>query len=375
MDRPELSAWLRLLHTPLVGREAARRLLAAFGSPEGVFGADPAARRAVIGTPIAAGLDQPVDGHDARVDASLAWRDAGTAESPRTWLTLGDAAYPEALMQTADPPLMLYAQGRLACLATPMLAIVGSRKPTPQGLEAARAFAEGLARSGWTVVSGMALGIDGAAHEAALDTGAPSIAVVGTGLDRVYPARHRALAHRLAMHGLLLSEFPLGTHPLAGNFPQRNRVIAGLARGTLVVEAALQSGSLITARLAAECGREVFAVPGSIQAPQSRGCHLLIKQGAKLAETVEDVLEEFDPGARPPPSRQPAVGADGDAADDDSADNSLLSALGHGPVSLDALLARTGMPVQALGAALLELELAGQVARLPGQLFQRVGQG
>jgi DNA processing protein len=385
MDRPELYAWLRLLHTPLVGRETARRLMAAFGSPDAVFRADPAARVSVVGAAVAAALDQPPDGLEALLDATLAWCDAGTPASPRSLLSLGDADYPDALLQTADPPLLLHAQGQRRWLATPMIAIVGSRKPTPQGLDIAAELAGGLARSGWTVVSGLALGIDGAAHAAALDAGAPSIAVVGTGLDRVYPARHRALAHRLAEQGLLLSEFALGTPPMAGNFPQRNRIIAGLARGTVVVEAALRSGSLITARLAAECGREVFAVPGSIQAPQSHGCHLLIKQGAKLVESVDDVLEEFEPVGGPaqrsnrPPDAAASPPRDNseelpDESPEDRPESGLLAALGHGPVSLDALLARTGMSVPALGAALLELELTGRVARLPGQLFQRVGQ-
>lgn len=390
MDRPELCAWLRLLHTPLVGRETSRRLMAAFGSPDAVFRADPAARTSVVGTALSAALDRPPEGLEALVDATLAWCEAGTAASPRSLLSLGDADYPDALLQTADPPLLLHVQGQRRWLATPMIAIVGSRKPTPQGLEIAADLAGGLARHGWTVVSGLALGIDGAAHAAALETGAASIAVVGTGLDRVYPARHRALAHRLAEQGLLLSEFALGTPPLAGNFPQRNRIIAGLARGTVVVEAALKSGSLITARLAAECGREVFAVPGSIQAPQSQGCHLLIKQGAKLVESVDDVLEEFAPVTTPaqrrtrPPDAEVITPQDSsdelpevlpEEAPEHRPDSSLLAALGHGPVSLDALLARTGMSVQALGVALLELELTGRVARLPGQLFQRVGMG
>lgn len=375
MDAQELSDWLRLLHTPDVGRETARRLLAAFGAPGRVFEAEPEARRAVVGETLAERLANPPPALDALVDATLAWLAGGSAASPRTILTLGDPDYPDALLQTADPPVMLHAQGDRRWLGGELVAIVGSRKPTPEGLETAREFAAALAGAGCTVVSGMALGIDGAAHEGALDAGGASIAVVGTGLDRVYPARHRALAHRLAAHGLILSEFPIGTSPLAGNFPQRNRIIAGLARGTLVVEAALQSGSLISARLAAEAGREVFAVPGSIHAPQSRGCHALIKQGAKLVETVDDILEELRPTASRRAAPPPPVSSEGGDEPDEAPGDSLLDALGHAPVSLDALVARTGMPVPALGAALLELELAGRVARLPGQLFQRIGQG
>jgi DNA processing protein len=222
------------------------------------------------------------------------------------------------------------------------------------------------------VVSGLALGVDGAAHQGALDAAgdAPrlaTVAVVGTGLDRVYPARHRDLAHRITLQGLIVSELPLGTPPLTQNFPKRNRLIAGLARGTLVVEAALRSGSLITARLAAEAGREVFAIPGSIHSPQSRGCHALIRQGAKLVESVADVLEELHFAPAPvPPSPSPV---------DDAAEPALLGALGFDPVSLDTLCARTGFSPAMLQAKLLELELAGSVARLPGGLFQRVALG
>ena len=216
----------------------------------------------------------------------------------------------------------------------------------------------------------MALGVDAAAHEGALEDVPEgclaTIAVVGTGLDRVYPSRHRALAHRIARQGLLVSEYPLGTPPLAANFPKRNRIIAGLSQGTLVVEAALQSGSLITARLAAEQGREVFAIPGSIQSPQARGCHALIRQGAKLVETIQDVLEELQlqvPAAVALPTA---------AAEAPQSDEPLLSAMGWDPIGLDALIARTGMDAPALQVALLEYELAGRVARLPGGSFQRM---
>jgi DNA processing protein len=239
----------------------------------------------------------------------------------------------------------------------------------------AKRFAEALAGAGLTIVSGLALGIDGAAHEGALDAagdaGHPAtVAVVGTGLDRVYPARHRELAHRIAARGLIVSEFPLGTPPLNQNFPKRNRIIAGLARGTLVVEAALQSGSLITARLATEQGKEVFAIPGSIHSPQSRGCHALIRQGAKLVETVADVLEELRMDEAPPAAAS-ALADDADAAPE----HRLLRDMGYDPVSLDALCARTGSSAAELQAQLLEFELAGRVARLAGGLFQRVEQG
>ncbi len=366
----EQAAWLRLLDTPGIGRSTARRLLAAFGSAVAIFEAPRSAVSGFIGAERADALFATAsDEQAALLVRTRSWLAEATTDSPRGLLTVGDPAYPQSLLQSADPPLLLYVHGRIELLNTPALAIVGSRRPTPQGRENARLFAEQLGQHGLTIVSGLAHGIDGAAHEAALDAGAGSIAVVGTGLDRVYPASHRALARRLSVEGLLISEFPLGTEPLAGNFPARNRIIAAMTRGTLVVEAALRSGSLITARLAVEAGRDVFAVPGSIHSPQSQGCHALIKQGAKLVESAQDVLEELSM-AMPDRAAAPT-----DSVPDDEAgsENALLAALGHDPVTLDALLARTGMSIEALSAALLEYELAGKVARLPGQLYQRIG--
>ena len=362
MTRPDdLAAWLRLVRTPGVGRDNARRLLAACGTPEGVFAARPATLNELVGTVRAAALAAPPEGHDAQLAASEAWLDA---DATHHVITLADAAYPALLLETADPPLMLYAQGRLELLGAPALAVVGSRNPSAQGLDNARAFAEHLSRAGLTIVSGMALGIDGAAHEGGLAGRGSTVAVVGTGLDRIYPARHKALAHRIANAGLMLSEFDLGMPPLAENFPQRNRLIAGLSRGTLVVEAALPSGSLITARQALEAGREVFAIPGSIHSPQSRGCHALIKQGAKLVDAADDILGELN-WTQPRPA---AASGDVKPATEDDA---LLGALGQDPVTLDALLARTGESAATLSVRLLELELDGRVARLPGGLYQR----
>lgn len=369
IERDELAAWLRLLETPKLGRESARRLLSTFGSPQDAIGASTHARREVIGDAAASALADTPPGLEALIDASLAWLAQATSGvngiASRAIITLGDPRYPARLLDTADPPLLLYAQGRIELLRADAIAIVGSRNPTPQGEQNARAFAKNLSHAGWVVVSGLALGVDGAAHEGALEGGAGTIAVVGTGLDRVYPKRHLELAHRIARDGLMLSEYALGTPPLAAHFPLRNRLIAGMTQGTLVVEAALQSGSLITARLASEAGREVFAIPGSIHSPQSRGCHALIRQGAKLVESAEDVLEELLPGAstRQGPASEPPAAPPADP---------VLEAMGHELVSLDALVARTGWPAHELNIRLLDLELSGQVARRPGQLFQRI---
>lgn len=375
LDDDEPAAWLQLLDTPGVGRVAARRLLAAFGSPQSVVRAPRSALREVAGAELADAFfaDDRADRQAALLARTRRWLGEQSDDSPRLLLLLGDPRYPASLLQTADPPLLLYTQGRIALLQTPAVAIVGSRRPTPQGREHAARFAAELGRQGLTIVSGLAHGIDGAAHQGALDAGAASIAVVGTGLDRVYPAAHRGLARRLAVEGLVISEFPLGTEPLAGNFPARNRIIAGLASGTLVVEAALRSGSLITARMAVEAGRDVFAIPGSIHSPQSQGCHALIKQGAKLVESAQDILDELPiETAR---AGAPEAAEAPDAASSPAPDDALMEALGHDPVTLDALLARTGLGVDILSARLLDLELAGRVARLPGQLFQRIGYG
>ena len=354
----DLAAWLRLLRTPGVGRDSARRLLAACGSPEAVFSSRPAAWRELVTPAAAAALAEPPKDHETQLAATRAWLAAGDA---RQVVMLGDASYPAQWLESPDPPLLVYAQGRIALLSAPSLAIVGSRNPTPQGTDNAREFAAHLSRAGLTIVSGLALGVDGAAHLGGLDGQGSTIALMGTGADRIYPARHRTLAHRIASEGLLLTEFEIGTPPLAENFPQRNRIIAGLARGTLVVEAALPSGSLSTARAAVEAGREVFAIPGSIHSPQSRGCHALIKQGAKLVESADDITSELHWKAGEPIA----------ARTQEPADSPLLEALGHEPVTLDALGARTGMSAADLNAQLLELELDGRVARLPGGLFQR----
>jgi DNA processing protein len=360
LDDDEFGAWFRLLEAPGVSREVARTLLAAFGSPEAVLTAGVARLRNVAGDALADALTTTAEEVEARLAAALAWR--REAPSERQIVVLGDARYPPLLLQTADPPLLLYVQGQVSVLGLPALAIVGSRNPTPQGADNAREFAHALSDAGLAIVSGLALGIDGAAHEGALAGRSPTVAVVGTGLDRVYPARHRHLAHRIAQTGAIVSEYAPGMPPLQANFPQRNRLIAGMTRGTLVVEAALQSGSLITARLASEAGREVFAIPGSIHSPQSRGCHALLKQGAKLVESAQDVLEELRFADRPARASSDPAAAPGDP---------VLDALGHDPATLDTLGARTGWGAAELAAHLLDLELSGLVARLPGGLYQR----
>ena len=373
-DHDELGAWLRLLATPGIGSESARKLLAAFGPPPAIWAQSPSAWQAVVGARTAQAMRLEPEGW--RVLHQATWDRFQNDPAHRAIVTLGDADYPAPLLQTADPPCLLYAMGRTDQLpqlqATRALAVVGSRNPTPQGRLNAQAFAKSLVQSGLTVVSGLALGVDGAAHEGALEGAAPgqlgTIAVVGTGLDRVYPRQHLALAHQITQQGLILSEYPLGTPPLNANFPRRNRIISGLAQGTLVVEAALESGSLITARQALEQGREVFAIPGSIHSPQSKGCHSLIRQGAKLVESAQDVLEEL---RLPDPFAQVPLALNTPAP----AETGLLALLGHDPTSLDALQARSGLPTADLQAELLDLELAGQVERLPGGLFQRLVRG
>jgi len=369
-EHADLAAWLRLVETPGVSRESARRLLTAFGSAEAVFAAAAADVSRIVAPAVCAALAAAPPGFEALWAATRDWLAAATPETPRGLLTLDDPAYPVALLNTGDPPLLLYFQGRVELLGQPCVAVVGSRHPTPQGAENARQFSREFSLAGCVVVSGLALGIDGAAHQGALEGfdqgGASSIAVVATGLDRVYPKRHLNLAHRLAHEGLMLSEYPVGTPPLPPLFPQRNRIIAGVALGTVVVEAALQSGSLITARLASESGREVYALPGSIRAPQSEGCHALIRQGAQLVTTAQQVLEDLQPGFTPAAAR---------AAPTDEAPappHPLLDALGHEPMTLDELVARTGWSAAQLSAQLLELELDGRVSRQPGQRFQRL---
>lgn len=359
-----LASWLQLTLTPGIGSAAIRGLLKQFGLPENIVSGKASALSGFLAAPAALALHS--DEVRQAVDRALAW----TAQEGRFILTLADDAYPRSLLETPDPPALLYLVGRAELLRRECIAVVGSRNATAQGEQNAESFSRALSESGLTIVSGLAMGIDAAAHRGGLGRPGSTIAVLGTGVDVVYPRRNEELARQIASQGLLLSEFPLGTGPMAGNFPRRNRIISGLARGCLVVEAAAASGSLITARAAADQGREVFAIPGSIHSPLSKGCHSLIKSGAKLVESAEDVLAELSGFrqsgfastiARAAHTTEPAQG--------------LLAHMGHDPVHVDALCERAGLSAEQVSSELLRLELDGSIAALPGGLYQRLAKG
>lgn len=357
-------AWLALQLVEGVGPRRVHALLTAFGSPEAVLAASLDSLTRVVPADLAAAIRAGPDPN--RLAQCTAW----LAANERGLVAWDDADYPACLLAIADPPPVLFVLGRRELLGRPAVAVVGSRNATAQGLETAEAFARALGEAGLTIVSGLALGVDAAAHRGGLATPASSIAVIGTGPDRVYPPRNRALAHDLAVRGALVTEFPPGTGVAPGHFPRRNRLISGLVRGVLVVEATLASGSLITARYAAEQGREVFAIPGSIHSPLAKGCHRLIKDGAKLVETADDVLSEFgwsDP--RPPATSSPAGPTEPSPLSD--RDNRVLTALGYDPTDVETLCARTALKVEAVRASLVVLELAGAVAALPADRYQR----
>lgn len=360
----ELAHWVRLQRTPGVGPETARRLLAAFGPPENIFASSLAALHDVVPERVARALSAaPLPDLAQLIARSVEW----SMQDGNRILTLADTDYPRSLLNIPDPPLLLYACGRIELLSRPALAVVGSRNATAQGISNAEKFSEALSRAGLTIVSGLALGIDTAAHRGGLCGNGSTVAVIGTGADIVYPARNHELAAAIADGGCIVSEYALGTPAIASNFPRRNRLISGLAQGVLVIEAAAQSGSLITARTAAEQGRDVFAIPGSIHSPLSKGCHQLIKQGAKLVESAQDVLEELghatpfadDANAATPPH-------------DDDAPSRLLRALGHDPVDLDTLAARCEADIAAVNAELLTLEMQGLIEMLPGGMVRRL---
>ncbi|RQO37353.1 DNA-protecting protein DprA [Herminiimonas sp. KBW02] len=365
----DLADWLRLEQTPGVGADSARKLLSVFGLPHNIFNSSLSALQEITGSRIAqALLAPPSDTLIAQIARTQEW----AAHSENHVCTLGDADYPQALLEIHDPPILLYAKGRIDLLNQPSVAIVGSRNASAQGISNAELFATALSTSGLTIISGLALGIDTAAHQGALEAlsnqpqAGSTIAVIGTGADIVYPARNRALAHQIAEHGCILSEYPLGMPAIASNFPRRNRIISGLARGVLVVEAALQSGSLITARMAAEQGRDMFAIPGSIHSPLAKGCHLLIKQGAKLVESAQDILEELEYASTT--TLQPAATAPAD----DAPYAHVLQHMGYDAVDADTLAQRCQLDMAELHAHLLALELDGHAEMLAGGLYRRV---
>ncbi len=357
----DVHAWLRLSYTPGIGAIGVQRLLRAFGEPARVLDAGIEALRGVLPRPAAEALLAPPP---AALRELLARAPDWLAEPAQHLITLADPRYPPALLHIHDPPPLLWARGDASLLARQrLLAVVGTRHPSAQGARDAHDFAQALAAAGVAVVSGLALGVDAQAHRGALragPAGASTLAVLGTGCDRVYPATHRELASRIAREGLLVSEFALGQPALAAHFPRRNRIISGLCRGVLVTEAALRSGSLITARLAAEQGREVFALPGSIHNPVARGCHRLLRDGACLVEHVDDILDELGWSVRPAP------------APDDPVARELLDAMGLEPIAFDRLLQCSNKDAAWLQQQLLELELQGLVARLPGGRLRRL---
>lgn len=367
----ELHYWLALHRAPGVGPTTFQALLEKFGSPQAVFEAKhQLASSGLLSKPTLTYLQDP---DWAAVEKDIAW----LAEPDHHALTLNDPAYPQLLREIADPPAVLFVVGDPAVLSLPQLAIVGSRNPTPGGRETAEEFARHLAATGLTITSGLALGIDAASHRGALDSGGLTVAVAGTGLDRVYPSRHHDLAHRIAEQGALVSEFVLGTPPLPDHFPRRNRIISGLSLGTLVVEAAQRSGSLITARMAGDQGREVFAIPGSIHNPLARGCHVLIRQGAKLVETANDILEELGPLMQ---SLTPVIMASatrndctGPSVEVNVETEKLIACLGFEPTSIDRLIERSGLTAEAVSSILLMLELQGQVISTAGGLYTQLG--
>ncbi len=378
-----LAAWLALDYTAQLPAEAIKAWLGVLGSPQAVVQATHHQLTLIASEAAATALKSPSDERRAKrqstIDAALAWLSAPDYHGTRHILTWDHPAYPVHLLTIADPPMVLFVQGNPAALSQPAVGIVGARNATAQGIANARVFAQSLADKQVTVISGMALGIDAAAHEGALNASSnplATVAVVGTGIDRVYPAAHRDLAHRIAAQGAVVSEFAIGAPPLAHHFPRRNRLISGLSRGVLVVEAALRSGSLITARVAGEQGREVLAIPGSIHAPLSKGCHQLIKQGAKLVESAQDVLEElrldqFDSGATAPnQSKQTSKSVKPQASDD-----AVLRAMGFEPMDIDQLSAATAMPAGDLLARLTELELFGQIEAIAGGRYQQIVRG
>lgn len=366
IDIKEKLLWVSLGKVSGIGSQTFCQLLRAFGSPEKIYAATYKQLREIVSERIASDI---IRGHDAdELEQTRQW----LSQDNNYLVTLADPEYPKSLLEIADPPPFLYAKGNLPLLNQPSIAVVGSRNASVQGEKNAEAFAAGLCDYGLCIVSGLALGIDGAAHRGALKVNGATIAVVGTGLDIVYPAKHRDLAHQIAQHGLIISEFDLGTPSKPQNFPKRNRIISGLSLGCLVVEANLQSGSQITARLATEQGREVFAIPGSIHSPLAKGCHQLIKQGAKLVDCLQDIVEELrlSPNTQPPLTTVDNMNSN--CTTENMDENVLLDVMGYDPMSLDHLVALSGLTVSEVSSMLMLLELEGRIASLTGGQFQKI---
>lgn len=366
----ELSCWLALARAPASNR-VKLEILKRSPCVNSLFGRGRVTPEGVTLPPALERFLRSPD-RDA-LDRDRAWLDAAHARV----IPFGHALYPPLLAAAQDAPVVLYLRGLAQALSAPQVAVVGSRNPSPPGREHATRFAQSLSALGLTVTSGLALGIDAQAHRAALDAGGLTVAVAGNGLDRVYPAANGRLSEAIAEQGALVSEFPPGTPPRAAHFPQRNRLISGLSLGVLVVEAALKSGSLITARLAGEQGREVFAVPGSIDNSLSRGCHRLIRDGAKLVESVDDIVIELGPllaSARALDSGESdrQVRPCANSAGHSETANVLLRALGHEPTGVDTLVERTGLTAEKVSSILLALEIEGHVSSAPGGLYSRV---
>ena len=365
-EQQELRSWLNLTLPAGVGPRKQQELLRAFGHPDAIFAAGLSAVSGIIGIKLAQALFDGInnEAQQTLIATALAW----SQESGHHIVTLADRDYPQRLLESADPPSLLYVNGDPSYLNRAAIGVVGSRNATPQGIENALAFSRVLADAGFTIISGLALGIDAAAHEGAIrsDSASGTIAVIGTGIDRVYPSSNKKLAHVVTGRGCIISEFPLGTAATASNFPRRNRLIAGLSQACLVVEAAPASGSLITARLAGELGRDIFAIPGSIHAPQYKGCHALIKQGAKLVECAQDILEELRPQSASALTTAPEVTAG------NPLHAPLITALGQDPSTLDQLISRSGLTADVVLAMLTELSLEGVVTNLPGGRYQRL---
>ena len=391
----DIQAWLRLTQTEGIGQETVRHLLSAFGLPKDILTLQANQLKNVVTEQIAQRLLNPSSTFLKELDDLSERTYAWSTEPEHYFITLADQNYPPALLSLPDPPPIIYVRGKISLLSSTGIAVVGSRNATAQGKSNAEKFSRALSDAGITVISGLAYGIDASAHSGALSGPGSTIAVLGTGIDRVYPAAHRSLAHEIAANGILLSEHALGSPPKAFHFPRRNRLIAGLSQGVLVVEAAAQSGSLITARLAAELGHDIFAIPGSIHSPLSKGCHFLIKQGAKLVETAQDIFDELPQNTHQGMSLKnlsstkindtalsastststssvSAISFERTINPQDAEDTeALLKTMGYEPIGIEQLCMHTGYSAGDLNSRLLLLEIDGKIVRLPGGMYQQ----